>query len=148
MTQDTNTASGAADLRAAAQAVVDRWYTPLWKDAPSTAEFIGRLRAALASAPTPACQHRIVDARNQAIQSGYMCKDCGAMFAAGDHGTPQQDAGVLEDAARSLFDAGWKAAARFCDRDDVVADGIIGFGACPQFEAAFDAAMAQQKAGE
>lgn len=42
--------------------------------------------------------------------------------------------------ARRLFDAGWKAAALLCDREDVVADGIIGFGACPQFEAAFSAA--------
>ena len=47
--------------------------------------------------------------------------------------------------ARRLFDAGWKAAARFCDRDDVVADGVIGFGACPQFEAAFKAAIAAQQ---
>lgn len=44
------------------------------------------------------------------------------------------------DEARRLFDAGWKAAALLCDREDVVADGIIGFGACPQFEAAFSAA--------
>lgn len=44
------------------------------------------------------------------------------------------------DEARRLFDAGWKAAALFCDREDVVADGIIGFGACPQVEAAFSAA--------
>ena len=44
------------------------------------------------------------------------------------------------DEARRLFDAGWKAAALFCDREDVAADGIIGFGACPQFEAAFSAA--------
>ena len=44
------------------------------------------------------------------------------------------------DEARRMFDAGWKAAALFCDREDVVADGIIGFGACPQFEAAFSAA--------
>ena len=44
------------------------------------------------------------------------------------------------DEARRMFDAGWKAAAMFCDREDVVADGIIGFGACPQFEAAFSAA--------
>ena len=44
------------------------------------------------------------------------------------------------DEARHLFDAGWKAAALFCEREDVVADGIIGFGACPQFEAAFSAA--------
>ena len=52
---------------------------------------------------------------------------------------PQAGAVPLEE-ARRLFDAGWKAAALFCDREDVVADGIIGFGACPQFEAAFSAA--------
>ena len=46
------------------------------------------------------------------------------------------------DEARRLFGAGWKAAALFCDREDVVADGTIGFGACPQFEAAFSAAHA------
>ena len=65
------------------------------------------------------------------------------------HGTPlyttpqptQAQAGALPlDEARRMFDAGWKAAALFCDREDVVADGIIGFGACPQFEAAFSAA--------
>ena len=65
------------------------------------------------------------------------------------HGTPiytpqqptQAQAGAVPlDEARRLFDAGWKAAALLCDREDVVADGIIGFGACPQFEAAFSAA--------
>ena len=54
--------------------------------------------------------------------------------------TQEQAGAVPLDEARRLFDAGWKAAARFCDREDVVADGIIGFGACPQFEAAFAAA--------
>ena len=52
-----------------------------------------------------------------------------------------QAGAVPLDEARHLFDAGWKAAALFCDREDVVADGIIGFGACPQFEAAFSAAQ-------
>jgi hypothetical protein len=32
------------------------------------------------------CAHRVVDARNQVVQSGYMCVDCGALFAAADHG--------------------------------------------------------------
>ena len=57
--------------------------------------------------------------------------------------TAQAADNVQEDAAREtrrMFDAGWKAAALFCDREDVAADGIIGFGACPQFEAAFSAA--------
>ena len=54
--------------------------------------------------------------------------------------TQAQAGAVPLDEARRLFDAGWKAATLFCDREDVVADGIIGFGACPQFEAAFSAA--------
>ena len=54
--------------------------------------------------------------------------------------THAQAGAVPLDEARRLFDAGWKAAALLCDREDVVADGIIGFGACPQFEAAFSAA--------
>ena len=54
----------------------------------------------------------------------------------------QPQAGAMPlDEARRMFDAGWKAAALFCDREDVVADGTIGFGACPQFEAAFSAAQ-------
>ena len=36
-------------LREAAIAVVERWDTPLWKDVQPTAEFIGRLRTALAA---------------------------------------------------------------------------------------------------
>lgn len=38
-------------LREAAQAVVDRWETPLWKDAPATAGFIADLRKALEPKP-------------------------------------------------------------------------------------------------
>lgn len=34
-------------LEAVAQAVVDRWDTPLWKNVPATGEFINRLRAVL-----------------------------------------------------------------------------------------------------
>jgi len=37
-------------LREAAQAVVDRWDTPLWKDVPATGEYINRLRTALTRA--------------------------------------------------------------------------------------------------
>lgn len=35
------------ELRAAAQAVVDRWDSPLWSDLPHTGEYIARLRKAL-----------------------------------------------------------------------------------------------------
>lgn len=41
-------------LRAAAQAVIDRWNTPLWKDVEPTAAVIWRLRAAVASEQTSA----------------------------------------------------------------------------------------------
>lgn len=36
-----------AALREAAQAVITRWDTPLWKDVPATAIYIDALRAAL-----------------------------------------------------------------------------------------------------
>lgn len=52
----TTHTSGASDLRTAAQAVVERWDTPLWKDVPATAEYIGRLRAALAAGQATAAQ--------------------------------------------------------------------------------------------
>ena len=48
-----------------------------------------------------------------------------------------------EDAARYFFDAGWKACANFCDRDDVRFDGIVGHRGCPQFDEAFRAARKQ-----
>ena len=64
------------------------------------------------------------------------------------YAAPQPVAREPLDEARRLFDAGWKAAALFCDREDIVADGITGFGACPQFEAAFKAARAAQKKEE
>lgn len=78
------------------------------------------------------------------IQQARMLCDCyPTAEAALAQAAPQQEAqagAVPLDEARRMFDAGWKAAARFCDREDVVADGIIGFGTCPQFEAAFAAA--------
>lgn len=38
-------------LQQAAQALVDRWDTPLWKDVPHTGKYIDALRAALAASP-------------------------------------------------------------------------------------------------
>ena len=49
------------------------------------------------------------------------------------------------DTARSLFNAGWKACAKFCDRDDAIYGGIVGNFGCPEFEAAFEAAIAAYK---
>jgi len=71
---NTNTAIG-AELITAAQAVVDRWDTPLWKDVPATAEYIGRLRAALASAAAPAEQPVYAHARNAIMDAAYDFRD-------------------------------------------------------------------------
>ena len=83
-----------------------------------------------------AAERKVVE---QAHTPGETSEEIVALYT-----TPQpthaQAGAVPLDEARRLFDAGWKAAALFCDREDVVADGIIGFGACPQFEAAFSAA--------
>ena len=37
------------------------------------------------------CQHRIADARNPVVQSGYICVDCGALFSAADHAVTKVD---------------------------------------------------------
>lgn len=42
-------ATDSPSLISAAQAVIDRWHSPAWKDAPHTAEYIARLQAAIAS---------------------------------------------------------------------------------------------------
>jgi hypothetical protein len=34
------------------------------------------------------CPHRIADARNPIVKSGYICVDCGALFSAADHEAP------------------------------------------------------------
>ena len=215
----TTPTSGAADLRTAAQAVVDRWDTPLWKDVPATAEYIGRLRAALAAGQATAPQQEVPDEcfpgePKVAVPQGLIGAACFAIrnnrngskvleqlrrYSVGDQSQPlapqpsptaqAEEAVALDhiaviedgelrymtgrkapaydcelyampdgkrapvlftapqtvareplDEARRMFDAGWKAAAMFCDREDVAADGIIGFGASPQFEAAFSAA--------
>jgi hypothetical protein len=82
--------------------------------------------------------------RDPDIGTDQECFVCDGSGRYSESATPQptqaQVGAVPLDEARRLFDAGWKAAALFCDREDVVADGIIGFGACPQFEAAFAAA--------
>ena len=82
--------------------------------------------------------------RDPDIGTDQECFVCDGSGSFSEPATPQptqpQAGAVPLDEARRLFDAGWKAAALFCDREDVVADGIIGFGACPQFEAAFSAA--------
>lgn len=39
--------------------------------------------------------------------------------------------------AKEMFNAGWCAAARFCDREDVVYDGLVGPSGCPAFESTY-----------
>ena len=108
-------------------------------DAETTIEIA---RAVLAKWGT-LCAEKIViptDTMEQEFQKHYRRGYEAGKKAATPQPTQAQAGAVPLDEARRLFDAGWKAAALFCDREDVVADGIIGFGACPQFEAAFSAA--------
>jgi hypothetical protein len=48
--EDTKRLDWEHELIAAAQAVIERWDTPLWKDAPHTAIFINRMREAIDAA--------------------------------------------------------------------------------------------------
>lgn len=57
-----------------------------------------------------------------------------------------ETADVGEPDAREMFNAGWCAAARFCGREDVVYDGLVGPGGCPAFEYAYRAALAAHAA--
>ena len=112
---------------AAMQAAIDKWGTPAPVGVGEVAE---HYRNAIASA----CEGwTMPDGLRKHLETALWSPP-----------TPQpthaQAVAVPLDEARRMFDAGWKAAALFCDREDVVADGIIGFGACPQFEAAFSAA--------
>ena len=109
---------------AAMQAAIDKWGTPATVGVGEVAE---HYRNAIASA----CEGwTMPDGLRKHLET--------ALWSQPTHAQPV--ARVPLDEARRMFDAGWKAAALFCDREDVVADGIIGFGACPQFEAAFSAA--------
>ena len=93
MNQDTTPTSGAADLRTAAQAVVDRWDTPLWKDVPATAEYIGRLRAALAAGQATAAPQNVAYAAQQASAGVTLRSMIGGMSVSVDVSTGDHDAG-------------------------------------------------------
>lgn len=56
-----------ARLLAAARAVVARWETPLWKDAPATAGFIYELRDAIAAAESATAEPLISPAANESV---------------------------------------------------------------------------------
>lgn len=44
-------------------------------------------------APTEAqCEHQVADIRNPIVKSGYMCIECGKLFAAADHGEKPTEA--------------------------------------------------------
>jgi hypothetical protein len=49
------------------------------------------------------CSHRIADVRNEVVKSGYMCLDCGALFAAADHAS-EPKALTLTDEQRDALE--------------------------------------------
>jgi hypothetical protein len=63
-----------------------------------------------ATPQVPTCRHRIADARNPYVESGYLCVDCGAVFAAADHApqgpTPAAAEGQADEVGKAeLWDA-------------------------------------------
>ena len=129
MTTAPTPTSGAADLRTAAQAVVDRLDTPLWKDVPATAEYIGRLRAALAAGRATAAQgdaiehelamliRRIVSsARRNCQDESNVLKLANEAWAylvrKGLVGSPLRDAGIESDVAPQAADSVQEDSAR------------------------------------
>lgn len=122
------------------------------------ADDLCRVAAAILVARAPA--DRVTAPQQEAqepvmIYHGDCTIDCGEhghhhvellrMIPAGSklYAAPQPSPASQGDAARRFFDAGWKACANFCDRDDVRFDGIVGHRGCPQFEEAFRAARKQ-----
>lgn len=65
------------------------YYSRAWNGVsakhPNTIATNARNALAASVASRAACQHRIADARNAHVQSGYVCLDCGAIFQAADH---------------------------------------------------------------
>ena len=49
------------------------------------------------------CHHRIADARNPVVKSGYICVDCGALFSAADHKAPQGEPVAWMDAEGDVY---------------------------------------------
>ncbi len=86
-------------LRQAAQAVIERWDSPLWKYVPATAVYIADLRTALA-APEPYDQQALEPCDKcgwKAVIPGEPCLNC-----ARDALTKERDA-LMSDGARYRF---------------------------------------------
>lgn len=74
-------------------------------DSPEVARVWEVWLAARASTPPTAaeqCSHRIADVRNKVVKSGYMCLDCGAVFAAADHDGPRASSAPAVQAVGEL----------------------------------------------
>ena len=104
------------DLRTAAQAVIDHWETPLWKDAPATAGYIAALRDALAAgcairAAQPAPQQEAQEPmawheQARAIREGNEIAASDKYFSA----RPQIVSADRRKVFRAGFERGWDAA--------------------------------------
>ena len=67
---------------------------------------ITAIKEALAQPEQKPCRHRIADIRNEAIKSGYMCMDCGALFGAYT-APPQRKPLTRDDIIRMAKQAGF-----------------------------------------
>ncbi len=95
-------------LRDAAQAVIDRWETPLWKDAPATAVFIADLRQALARDAGRASPSANAGEPSGHIKEPYTLAEIKAKIASNDYSAEMllQHAMLLLDSASLSANAG------------------------------------------
>lgn len=101
-------------LREAAQAVLDRWDSLDWKAAP-TADYMNRLRAALAAAPQPAP----APADERAAIERIICD----AFTCDLRGRGDEDGAFWQTAADAMLAAGYrKADALLAERDALIHD--------------------------
>ena len=107
-------------LRDAAQAVIDRWETPLWKDAPATAVFIADLRDALArDAGRASLQSSGFSAEDMATASAQGFRDGVASLSA-NAGEPTCDMRtVVAVAVTMLYDTHPEDVCRVFDLNDL-----------------------------
>ena len=82
------------------------------------------------------CRHRLADARNKHIASGYFCVECGAAFAAADHAAPPAAAHGDDTRRIDWMACTWRLGGKLPDVDH------------GSFREVIDAAMRAQGDGE
>lgn len=123
-------AASADAVRAAAQAVIERWETPAWKDVLATAVYINALRAALSApvAGADAGMRASYDDEVTAEQAGAIEKFVAPEFASGDWVEVESDA--LSQRPNTGAEKPWSMAEALTDEDAATVNATLA--AAPQ----------------